>query len=191
MADCDPGLQPTGQACASVTKQARVLLRPPARPIQSATLMKKAVRTVTHHRVYGCRGNWSRTCCHRRVPSGFHAVGRIWSISRQQFGYFVCHFHVSSLLTTLGPMLSYPLSLGHHVAAAAVAGTQSLALSRMSQTCKLYSTSAEQPEPIELRVSEELLSKVQDKELLRTSGLIGGKWSKASNRATYQVLEWL
>lgn len=35
--------------------------------------------------------------------------------------------------------------------------------------------------------SDELLAKLQDKELLRTCGLIGGKWSEASNGATYDV----
>lgn len=57
----------------------------------------------------------------------------------------------------------------------------------MSQPAAAYSNSTKQPEPVELTVSEELLSKVEDKELLRTGGLIGGKWSPASDRATYQV----
>lgn len=35
--------------------------------------------------------------------------------------------------------------------------------------------------------SDELLAKLKDKELLRTCGLIGGKWSEASNGATYDV----
>ncbi|WIA28425.1 hypothetical protein OEZ86_010970 [Tetradesmus obliquus] len=49
-----------------------------------------------------------------------------------------------------------------------------------------YSTGAPS-EPVELTVSEDLLSKVTDKELLRTGGLIGGKWTQATNRATFHV----
>jgi hypothetical protein len=45
-----------------------------------------------------------------------------------------------------------------------------------------------QPEPAELRLSEELLSRVEDKELLHSCGFIGGKWVQATDRSTYQVL---
>jgi hypothetical protein len=49
-----------------------------------------------------------------------------------------------------------------------------------------YSTGAPM-EPVELTVSEDLLSKVTDKDLLRTGGLIGGKWTQATSRATFHV----
>ena len=51
----------------------------------------------------------------------------------------------------------------------------------------MASSASKQIEPIELRISEELLARVQDKELLHTCGFIGGKWLQASDRSTYQV----
>jgi hypothetical protein len=51
----------------------------------------------------------------------------------------------------------------------------------------LTTTTQQQQSSKPLGASEELLSKLQDKELLRTHGLIGGKWSEASNGATYDV----
>jgi hypothetical protein len=49
------------------------------------------------------------------------------------------------------------------------------------------SSNSSQPEPIEMRVSEELLKRVQDKGLLHTCGFIGGKWLQATDRSTYNV----
>jgi hypothetical protein len=49
------------------------------------------------------------------------------------------------------------------------------------------SIASKQVEPIEMRISDELLQRVQDKELLHTCGFIGGKWLQASDRSTFQV----
>ena len=58
----------------------------------------------------------------------------------------------------------------------------------MASQMRLFSGST-QPEPAELRLSDELLSRVEDKELLHSCGFIGGKWVQATDRATYQVLQ--
>lgn len=42
-------------------------------------------------------------------------------------------------------------------------------------------------QPPEQDIAAELLALVQDRGLLRTAGFIGGKWSQASNGATYEV----
>lgn len=38
-----------------------------------------------------------------------------------------------------------------------------------------------------MRLSDDLLSRITDKDLLHTCGFIGGKWLQASDRSTYQV----
>ncbi len=47
--------------------------------------------------------------------------------------------------------------------------------------------SSKELQPIEMLVSDELLSRLTDKELLHTCGFIGGKWLQATDRTTYQV----
>jgi hypothetical protein len=42
-------------------------------------------------------------------------------------------------------------------------------------------------QPLEARVSEDLLARIKDKDLVHTCGFIGGKWTQATDRATYQV----
>jgi hypothetical protein len=82
------------------------------------------------------------------------------------------------------------LGLGQPLASAALVAAHSLRIWSMSQTSAApYSTGAP-TEPVELTVSEDLLSKVTDKELLRTGGLIGGKWTQATSRATFHVSCW-
>ena len=58
----------------------------------------------------------------------------------------------------------------------------------MPQLTRSLGSSTQQQQPSKpLGAADELLSKLQDKELLKTHGLIGGKWSEASNGATYDV----
>jgi hypothetical protein len=79
------------------------------------------------------------------------------------------------------------LGLGQPLASAALVAAHSLRIWSMSQPAAAsYSTGAP-TEPVELTVSEDLLSKVTDKDLLRTGGLIGGKWTQATSRATFHV----
>jgi hypothetical protein len=88
-------------------------------------------------------------------------------------------------------LLSQTAPLGHSLAAAAaaVAGLQSLQLHRrMPQLSRDLTTSTQQQTTGKsVGAADELLSQIKDKELLRTCGLIGGKWSEASNGATYDV----
>lgn len=96
------------------------------------------------------------------------------------------------LFSQAAPSLSV-LSL----AAAAAAGLQSLQLHRMmpqlsrqlSSTTSTTTTPSTQQQQTGKSVgaADELLSKLKDKELLRTCGFLGGKWSEASNGATYEV----
>eukprot|EP00879_Flechtneria_rotunda_P002344 GHRR01002539.1.p1 GENE.GHRR01002539.1~~GHRR01002539.1.p1 ORF type:complete len:546 (+),score=169.25 GHRR01002539.1:2001-3638(+) len=84
-------------------------------------------------------------------------------------------------------MLLRVLSLGRPVASAGRVVPNALRILGSQGLCSSYSTNTQPSEPVELRISEDLLSKVKEKDLLRAFGFIGGKWSKASNRATYQV----
>lgn len=67
----------------------------------------------------------------------------------------------------------------------------SLLASRMAPTSRSVSSASisgkQDKEPMQLSISDELMSRLQDKELLHACGFIGGKWTKASDRATYQV----
>jgi len=73
-------------------------------------------------------------------------------------------------------------------AAAAVAGLQALRCRQMPQLARGLTTSTQQQQTGKsVGAADDLVSKLQDKELLRTCGLIGGKWSEASNGATYDV----
>lgn len=90
------------------------------------------------------------------------------------------------LLSQTAPLAHSALSLA---AAAAVAGLQSLQLHRrMPQLSRDLTTSTQQQTTGKsVGAADELLSQIKDKELLKTCGLIGGKWSEASNGATYDV----
>lgn len=73
-------------------------------------------------------------------------------------------------------------------AAVAVAGLQAAHFRRLPHLARSMTTRTQQQVTGKtVGASEELLSKLQDKELLRTCGFIGGKWSEASNGATYDV----
>lgn len=84
-------------------------------------------------------------------------------------------------------MLPRALGISQQFTLGATARAQKRLLLRLCQSFEQYSTNTEPPEPVEMRISEDLLSKVKDKDLLRTSGFIGGKWTPATNNATYQV----
>jgi hypothetical protein len=110
------------------------------------------------------------------------------SLFLQHLVLLVCFRHNAHhmLLSQTAPLAHSALSLA---AAAAVAGLQSLQLHRrMPQLSRDLTTSTQQQQTGKsVGASDELLSQIKDKELLKTCGLIGGKWSEASNGATYDV----
>lgn len=99
------------------------------------------------------------------------------------------------LLSQAAPSLG---TTGLSLAAAAGAGLQALQLHRVmpqlsrgltssSSTTPTTPSTQQQQTGKSVGASDELLSKLKDKELLRTCGFLGGKWSEASNGATYDV----
>jgi hypothetical protein len=87
-------------------------------------------------------------------------------------------------------MLSVSAAAGSIVAALATRCRGPLITTLMSASARsLASTPLAQPP--EQRISEELLAQVQDHGLLRTAGFIDGKWSQASNGATFEVMSTL
>lgn len=108
------------------------------------------------------------------------------------------HMLLSTSVTALGQS-------GFGAAAAvAVAGLRQVGLPFSSQRSSIRMSSAQQQQQRSLTTStagstqqqesskpvgasDELLSRLKDKQLLRTCGLIGGKWSEASNGATFDV----
>jgi hypothetical protein len=88
------------------------------------------------------------------------------------------------MLLSTAPLAHSALS----AAAVAVAGLQAAHFRRLPHLARSMTTRTQQQVTGKtVGASEELLSKLQDKELLRTCGFIGGKWSEASNGATYDV----
>eukprot|EP00877_Chromochloris_zofingiensis_P000592 jgi/Chrzof1/10533/Cz05g02090.t1_SSADH[v5.2] len=75
---------------------------------------------------------------------------------------------------------------GHLLAAGTLVGSQHLLAHALRWGMRAASSA--QPEPMEMRIAEDLTSRVTDKDLLHTCGFVGGKWLQASDRSTYQVL---
>jgi hypothetical protein len=88
------------------------------------------------------------------------------------------------MLLSTAPLAHSALS----AAAIAVAGLQAAHFRKLPHLSRSMTTRTQQQVTGKtVGASEELLSKLQDKELLRTCGFIGGKWSEASSGATYDV----
>lgn len=88
------------------------------------------------------------------------------------------------LLTALKAMLA-AAGAGHLLAAGTLVGSQHLLAHALRWGMRAASSA--QPEPMEMRIAEDLTSRVTDKDLLHTCGFVGGKWLQASDRSTYQV----
>lgn len=98
----------------------------------------------------------------------------------------------TALASTFMLLSTAPLARSLVAAAACtVNGWQTLQHSRANMSRGVTSSSQQQGQISKsVGAAPELLAQLQDKDLLRTCGLIGGKWSEASNGATYDVIHY-